>query len=466
MTQENEYHNPVLLEESVDALDIMPGGVYVDATFGGGGHSREILSRMDSTARLYSFDQDADAERNIVDDDRFTFVRSNFRYLENWMRYYGIEHIDGILADLGVSSHHFDDETRGFSFRFDAPIDMRMNKRAGKTAADILNDYTEEQLADIFYIYGELKTSRRIAAAIAKARAAKPIKTTTDLLTIVDPLMPKERQKKDLAKVFQALRIEVNREMEALKEMLTAAVRLLRPGGRLSVITYHSLEDRMVKNVMKTGNVEGKVEKDFFGRTSATMRPLQGKPITPSAEEQTDNPRSRSAKLRVGMKNEEGRMKSEDMKKDNMQEGNEVNDEIVTAKPLGEAEKKESTFDKLRQSVSEEDDMPASALTLKTILGGDILYAEVLRKQLWLIVLVVFFTIIYVAFRYQCQQDMIAIDKLETELKDAKYKALSSSSTLTERCRESHVLEILKNNKDSLLKASDQPPYIINVPEE
>ena len=305
MTQENEYHKPVLLEESVDALDIMPGGVYVDATFGGGGHSREILSRMDSTARLYSFDQDADAERNIVDDDRFTFVRSNFRYLENWMRYYGIEHIDGILADLGVSSHHFDDETRGFSFRFDAPIDMRMNKRAGKTAADILNDYTEEQLADIFYIYGELKTSRRIAAAIAKARAAKPIKTTTDLLTIVDPLMPKERQKKDLAKVFQALRIEVNREMEALKEMLTAAVRLLRPGGRLSVITYHSLEDRMVKNVMKTGNVEGKVEKDFFGRTSATMRPLQGKPITPSAEEQKDNPRSRSAKLRIGVKNEE-----------------------------------------------------------------------------------------------------------------------------------------------------------------
>ena len=305
MTQENEYHNPVLLEESVDALDIMPGGVYVDATFGGGGHSREILSRMDSTARLYSFDQDADAERNIVDDDRFTFVRSNFRYLENWMRYYGIEHIDGILADLGVSSHHFDDETRGFSFRFDAPIDMRMNKRAGKTAADILNDYTEEQLADIFYIYGELKTSRRIAAAIVKARAVKPIKTTKDLLTIVDPLMPKERQKKDLAKVFQALRIEVNREMEALKEMLAAAVRLLRPGGRLSVITYHSLEDRMVKNVMKTGNVEGKVEKDFFGRTSATMRPLHGKPITPSAEEQTDNPRSRSAKLRVGVKSEE-----------------------------------------------------------------------------------------------------------------------------------------------------------------
>ena len=305
------YHVPVLLGESVDGLNIRPGGVYVDVTFGGGGHSREILSRMGSEGHLYSFDQDEDVVGQLEGADspfavpNFTFVRSNFRYLENWMRYYGIEHIDGILADLGVSSHHFDDETRGFSFRFDAPIDMRMNKRAGKTAADILNDYTEEQLADIFYIYGELKTSRRIAAAIAKARAAKPIKTTTDLLTIVDPLMPKERQKKDLAKVFQALRIEVNREMEALKEMLTAAVRLLRPGGRLSVITYHSLEDRMVKNVMKTGNVEGKVEKDFFGRTSATMRPLQGKPITPSAEEQKDNPRSRSAKLRIGVKNEE-----------------------------------------------------------------------------------------------------------------------------------------------------------------
>lgn len=304
MTQErgNEYHKPVLLTESVDGLDIKPGGIYVDATFGGGGHSREILRRMDPTAHLYSFDQDADAERNIVDDKRFTFVRSNFRYLRNWMRYFGVDHIDGILADLGVSSHHFDDETRGFSFRFDAPIDMRMNKRAGQTAADILNDYSEEQLADIFYIYGELKTARRIASAIVKARTAKPIGTTSDLIAIVEPLMPKERQKKDLAKVFQALRIEVNREMEALKEMLASAVELLSPDGRLSVITYHSLEDRMVKNVMKTGNAEGKVEKDFFGRTSATMRPLQGKPTTPSTEEQLDNPRSRSAKLRVGVK--------------------------------------------------------------------------------------------------------------------------------------------------------------------
>ena len=306
MTEEkgNEYHKPVLLTESVDGLDIRPGGIYVDVTFGGGGHSREILSRMDPTAHLYSFDQDADAERNIVDDDRFTFVRSNFRYLKNWMRYYGVDHIDGLLADLGVSSHHFDDETRGFSFRFDAPIDMRMNKRAGKTAADILNDYDEGRLSDLFFIYGELKNSRRLAAAIVKARAEKAIRTTSDLIAVTEPFMPKERQKKDMAKMFQALRIEVNREMEALKEMLTAAVELLAPGGRLSVITYHSLDDRMVKNVMKTGNVEGRVEKDFFGRSSAAIRQTQGKPVVPSAEEQHDNPRSRSAKLRVAVKME------------------------------------------------------------------------------------------------------------------------------------------------------------------
>ena len=211
MTEEkgNEYHKPVLLTESVDGLDIRPGGIYVDVTFGGGGHSREILSRMDPTAHLYSFDQDADAERNIVDDDRFTFVRSNFRYLKNWMRYYGVDHIDGLLADLGVSSHHFDDETRGFSFRFDAPIDMRMNKRAGKTAADILNDYDEGRLSDLFFIYGELKNSRRLAAAIVKARAEKAIRTTSDLIAVTEPFMPKERQKKDMAKMFQALRIEV-----------------------------------------------------------------------------------------------------------------------------------------------------------------------------------------------------------------------------------------------------------------
>ena len=306
MTEERdfEYHKPVLLKESVDGLDIKKGGVYVDVTFGGGGHSREILSRLDPTARLFSFDQDADAENNIVDDERFTFVRSNFRYLKNWMRYYGIEHIDGLLADLGVSSHHFDDETRGFSFRFDAPVDMRMNKRAGQTAADVLNTYSEEKLADIFYIYGELKNARKIASAVVKARATKPIKTTSDLLSVVEPLMAKDRQKKDLAKLFQALRIEVNREMEALKEMLAAAVELLKPEGRLSVITYHSLEDRMVKNVMKTGNTEGRVEKDFFGRSSSLIKQLQGKPIVPTAQEQNDNPRSRSAKLRVAEKRE------------------------------------------------------------------------------------------------------------------------------------------------------------------
>lgn len=306
MTEERdfEYHKPVLLKESVDGLDIKKGGVYVDVTFGGGGHSREILSRLDPTARLFSFDQDTDAENNIVDDERFTFVRSNFRYLKNWMRYYGIEHIDGLLADLGVSSHHFDDETRGFSFRFDAPVDMRMNKRAGQTAADVLNIYSEEKLADIFYIYGELKNARKIASAVVKARATKPIKTTSDLLSVVEPLMAKDRQKKDLAKLFQALRIEVNREMEALKEMLAAAVELLKPEGRLSVITYHSLEDRMVKNVMKTGNTEGRMEKDFFGRSSSLIKQLHGKPIVPTAQEQNDNPRSRSAKLRVAEKRE------------------------------------------------------------------------------------------------------------------------------------------------------------------
>ena len=305
MTEERdfEYHKPVLLKESVDGLDIKKGGVYVDVTFGGGGHSREILSRLDPTARLFSFDQDADAENNIVDDERFTFVRSNFRYLKNWMRYYGIEHIDGLLADLGVSSHHFDDETRG-SFRFDAPVDMRMNKRAGQTAADVLNTYSEEKLADIFYIYRELKNARKIASAVVKARATKPIKTTSDLLSVVEPLMAKDRQKKDLAKLFQALRIEVNREMEALKEMLAAAVELLKPEGRLSVITYHSLEDRMVKNVMKTGNTEGRMEKDFFGRSSSLIKQLHGKPIVPTAQEQNDNPRSRSAKLRVAEKRE------------------------------------------------------------------------------------------------------------------------------------------------------------------
>ena len=296
------YHVPVLLNESINGLDIKPDGIYVDVTFGGGGHSREILRHLGPNGHLYSFDQDADAEQNIVNDDRFTFVRSNFRYLCNWMRYYGIDHIDGLLADLGVSSHHFDDETRGFSFRFDAPLDMRMNKRAGTTAADILNNYTESQLADIFYLYGELKNSRRIASALVKARATQKIVTTTDFIKAVEPLFKKEREKKEMAKLFQALRIEVNHEMDALKEMLKAATELLKPGGRLSVITYHSLEDRIVKNVMKAGNPEGKVSQDFFGRIETPFKLINNKVIIPSAEEQERNPRSRSAKLRIAEK--------------------------------------------------------------------------------------------------------------------------------------------------------------------
>ena len=309
------YHVPVLLKESVDGLNIQSGGVYVDVTFGGGGHSSEILSRLDEQAHLYSFDQDADAEQNVmrsevgaerrfVDDSRFTFVRSNFRYLKNWMRYYGVESIDGLLADLGVSSHHFDDESRGFSFRFDAQLDMRMNKRAGKTAADIVNDYDEEALANLFYLYGEIKQSRRLAAAIVKARSQQRIATTQDLLRILEPIFKREREKKDLAKVFQALRIEVNHEMDALKEMLKSATELLKPGGRLSVITYHSLVDRIVKNIMKTGNVEGKRIQDFYGRIETPFTLINNKVIVPSENEQQENPRSRSAKLRIAEKNE------------------------------------------------------------------------------------------------------------------------------------------------------------------
>lgn len=295
------YHIPVLLRESVDGLEIKPDGVYIDVTFGGGGHSKEILSRLGKKGHLYSFDQDADAEKNIVDDDRFTFVRSNFRYIKNWMRYYNVEKIDGLLADLGVSSHHLDDESRGFSFRFDAPLDMRMNKQAGKTAADIVNDYDEEQLADVFYLYGELKNARKLATAIVKARQAQRIATTGNLLQVAEKLFPREREKKEMAKLFQALRIEVNHEMEALKEMLNGSKDLLCVGGRLSVITYHSLEDRLVKNMMKAGNTEGKVQQDFFGHTEAPFKPV-GKVIVPEPEEQERNPRSRSAKLRIAEK--------------------------------------------------------------------------------------------------------------------------------------------------------------------
>lgn len=304
------YHIPVLLNESIDGLNIQPGGIYVDVTMGGGGHSHEILKRLDANAHLYSFDQDADAEANLkqnhgddlLNDERFTFVRSNFRYLKNWMRYHGVEQIDGLLADLGVSSHHFDDESRGFSFRFESPLDMRMNERSSKTAADIVNNYAEEALADIFYLYGELKNSRKIASLLVKARQEKKIETTGDFIAVVEPLFKREREKKDLAKLFQALRIEVNGEMSALKELLTSVVDILKPGGRLSVITYHSLEDRIVKNIMKAGNIEGKIEQDFFGRINTPFKLINNKVIVPTDEEQEQNPRSRSAKLRIAEK--------------------------------------------------------------------------------------------------------------------------------------------------------------------
>ncbi len=296
------YHVAVLLKESVDGLEIQPDGVYIDATFGGGSHSREILRRLGCKGRLFGFDQDGDSMSNIPSDDhRFTFVRSNFRYLRNWMRYYGIKHINGLLADLGVSSHHLDDESRGFSLRFDAPLDMRMNTRALTTAADIVNNYDERQLSDIFHMYGELRNARRLASAIIKARSAAPILTTMQLLDTVSPLMPRERTKKEAAKLFQALRIEVNHEMDALCELLSAATALLAPGGRMSIITYHSLEDRIVKNMMKSGNIEGRLTQDFFGNVDSPLT-IEGKIITPSVEEQTSNPRSRSAKLRIAIK--------------------------------------------------------------------------------------------------------------------------------------------------------------------
>ena len=301
------YHVPVLLRESIDGLAIQPSGIYADVTYGGGGHSREILRRLGKEGHLYAFDQDADAEKNIFNDDRFTFIWSNFRYMKNWTRFFHIPGFDGILADLGVSSHHFDDASRGFSFRFDSPLDMRMNRRAGKSAADVVNDYDEQQLTDIFRLYGELSNAYRLAKAIVKARQQQRIETTGQLLKAIgiDPVqssMANGQWKKEATKLFQALRIEVNREMEVLREMLTSATELLRPGGRLVVITYHSLEDRMVKNVMRSGNVEGRTEKDFFGRVTAPLYIINNKVVTPSDEELTRNPRSRSAKLRIAEK--------------------------------------------------------------------------------------------------------------------------------------------------------------------
>lgn len=295
------YHVPVLLKQSIDGLVTDPDGVYVDATFGGGGHSREIVSRLGGNGHLYGFDQDQDTMKNIIEDPRFTFVYSNFRYMRNFMRWYGHDKVNGILADLGVSWHHFDDSSRGFSFRFDGPIDMRMNQKEGMTAADVLNGYPEEKLASLFYLYGELQNGRQLAQAIGRKRQNTRIETVSMLMDIVRPVIGREREKKEMAKVFQALRMEVNHEVDALREMLLSTVDLLVPDGRLVVITYHSIEDRMVKNLIKSGNIEGEVMTDFYGNRLIPFRQVC-KPVLPDFQEQERNPRSRSAKLRIASK--------------------------------------------------------------------------------------------------------------------------------------------------------------------
>ena len=301
MDTSGTYHVPVLLRQSVEGLVVDPDGVYVDATFGGGGHSREIVSLLSNKGHLYGFDQDADAMNNKIDDDRFTFVYSNFRYMSNFMRWYGHEKVTGILADLGVSWHHFDDSTRGFSFRFEGPIDMRMNQKEGIKASDVLNEYPEERLAQLFWLYGELQNGRQIAQAIGRARKNSRLETVTQLLDTIRPVIGREREKKDTAKLFQALRMEVNHEVDALREMLTGAVGLLDKSGRLVVITYHSIEDRMVKSLMKSGNIEGDIKTDFYGNREVPFKAI-GKPVVPDAAEQAANPRSRSAKLRIAEK--------------------------------------------------------------------------------------------------------------------------------------------------------------------
>lgn len=300
--QAEAYHIPALLSASIDGLHIHPSGVYLDVTFGGGGHSREILDRLGAEGRLIAFDQDEDAACNGIADPRFTLVRSNFRYLKNFLRYYRIEQVDGVLADLGVSSHHFDDSTRGFSFRFEGELDMRMNRRAHKTAADVLNDYSAEQLSEILYRYGELRNARSIAASVVAYRQSGRITTIGQLLSILQPFAGRDKEKKVLAQAFQALRIEVNGEMEALREMLQRSLEMLKPGGRMSVISYHSLEDRLVKNFFRSGNFEGTVEKDFYGNVQTPFEVINRKVIVPSEEEQRLNPRSRSAKLRIAEK--------------------------------------------------------------------------------------------------------------------------------------------------------------------
>lgn len=299
---EEIYHIPALLEPTLKGLNIQADGTYVDVTFGGGGHSRAIINELGPEGRLYSFDQDIDAQKNAIDDPRFTFVYSNFRFIKNFMRYYGVDGVDGILADLGVSFHHFDNPERGFSFRWDGPLDMRMNRRASRPASWYIENYTEQELSKIFSLYGELKNARKIASAIVKARQTEPITTVEQLLAVVNPLIDRRKEKKELAQVFQALRIEVNGEIDALSDFLRQSLEILKPGGRLAVITYHSLEDRLVKNFMRSGNLEGEVKQDFFGRNLSPFKLLTNKPIVPTDEEVERNPRSRSAKLRIAEK--------------------------------------------------------------------------------------------------------------------------------------------------------------------
>ncbi len=296
------YHIPALLPECMEGLRILPDGTYVDVTFGGGGHSREIIRHLGPEGRLLAFDQDLDAQQNSLDDDRFTFIHSNFRFLKNFLRYYQAEHIDGLLADLGVSFHHFDEAERGFSFRFDGALDMRMNQQSPLTAATLLNSYDEERLSDIFYLYGELPQARKLANAIVKSRQMNPLQTINNLLEVVRPYINRKQEKKELAQLFQALRIEVNAEMESLRKMLRQALDVLNPGGRLVVLTYHSLEDRLVKNFFKTGNFEGKADKDFFGKITTPFKLINRKVIVPTEDEIERNPRSRSAKLRIAEK--------------------------------------------------------------------------------------------------------------------------------------------------------------------
>lgn len=299
---ETVYHIPALLNECIDGLNIKPNGVYVDVTFGGGGHSRAIMENLDKNGHLYGFDQDQDAIANAIDDKRFTFVYSNFAYISNFLRYHKVKQVDGILADLGVSFHHFDESDRGFSFRFDGTLDMRMNRKSENDARKVIATYDEERLADILYLYGELKSSRKIASAIVKARAKNPINTTGDLLEVIKPFIKPTQEKKELAQVFQTLRIEVNNEIDVLKSLLQQSIKVLKPGGRLVILTYHSLEDRLVKNFLKSGNIEGKVEKDFFGKVNSPFRLINNKVIVASDEEVERNPRARSAKLRIAEK--------------------------------------------------------------------------------------------------------------------------------------------------------------------